>query len=76
MSFTGQAAAETHWNENIEPMLLQFREQSQRPKIRITADQCYERTGQGGKEQLRLRCIFCCKSFPLTVRLGCTFTDN
>ena len=48
-SFSGRAQAQYYWEENIIPCLDQLREAVSSPTIRVTAQQCFQRTGEGGK---------------------------
>ena len=48
-SFTGRAQAQHYWEENIIPCQDQLREALSSPTIRVTAQQCFQRTGEGGK---------------------------
>ena len=48
-SFTGRGQAEYYWSTNIAPCLEQLREALSLPSIRVTAQQCFQRTGEDGK---------------------------
>ena len=48
-SFTGRGLAWHYWETNIVPCLDQLREAYSSPTIRVTAQQCFQRTGEGGK---------------------------
>ena len=48
-SFTGRGLAQHYWETNIVPCLDQLREAYSSPTIRVTAQQCFQRTGEGGK---------------------------
>ena len=48
-SFSGRGQAQHYWEENIIPCLDQLREAVSSPTIRVTAQQCFQRTGEGGK---------------------------
>ena len=48
-SFTGRGQAEYYWSTNIDVCLEQLREALSSPSIRVTAQQCFQRTGEDGK---------------------------
>ena len=48
-SFSGRGQAQHYWEENIIPCVDQLREAVSAPTIRVTAQQCFQRTGEGGK---------------------------
>ena len=48
-SFTGRTLAQHYWDTNIVPALEQLQEACNSPRIRVTAQQSYSRTGEGGK---------------------------